>query len=80
MELLSTNPEGDQSDNLPVVRERVGRIAAEGKTYDLLLQRVPRGDGVYIWKFADATVSEIPDLYQQVGYGRLERISPGLDV
>ena len=76
LELLSTNPEGDQSDNLPVVRERVGRIAAEGKTYDLLLQRVPRGDGVYIWKFADVTVAEIPDLYQQFGYGQLERIFP----
>ena len=76
LELLSTNPEGDQSDNLPVIRERVGRIAGDGKAYDLLLQRVPRGDGVYIWKFADATVSEIPDLYQQFGYGRLERFLP----
>jgi MscS family membrane protein len=76
VELLSINPEGEQSDNLPVVRERVGRIAAEGKTYDLLLQRVPRGDGVYIWKFADVTVADIPDLYQQVGYGQLERIFP----
>lgn len=76
LELLSTNPEGDQSDNLPVVRERVGRIASEGKTYELLLQRVPRGDGVYIWKFADVTVAEIPELYQQFGYGQLERILP----
>ncbi len=76
LELVSPNPEGDQSDNLPVIRERVGRIAGDGKTYDLLLQRVPRGDGVYIWKFADATVAEIPDLYQEFGYGRLERIFP----
>ncbi|HKY71701.1 MAG TPA: mechanosensitive ion channel family protein [Nitrospira sp.] len=75
-ELLSTNPEGDQSDNLPVVRERVGRLTAEGKTYDLLLQRVPRGDGVYIWKFADVTVAEISELYQHFGYGQLERIFP----
>ena len=76
LEVLSTNPEGEQSDNLPVVRERIGRISAEGKTYDLLLQRVPRGDGVYIWKFADVTVAEIPDLYQQFGYGQLERFFP----
>src|SRR5262245_3454276 len=76
LELLSTDPEGDQSDNLPVVRERVGRIAAEGKTYDLLMQRVPRGDGVYIWKFADVTVTEIPELYRQFGYGQLERFLP----
>jgi MscS family membrane protein len=76
LELLSTNPEGDQSDNLPVIRERVGRLEADGKTYDLLLQRVPRGDGVYIWKFSDVTVAEIPELYQQFGYGQLERIFP----
>jgi MscS family membrane protein len=76
LELLSTNAEGDQSDNLPVIRERVGRLEADGKTYDLLLQRVPRGDGVYIWKFSDVTVAEIPELYQQFGYGQLERIFP----
>ena len=73
---LSTDPEGDQNDNLSAVRERVGRIAAEGKTYDLYLQRVPRGDGVYIWKFADLTVEQIPQLYQQFGYGQLERVLP----
>src|SRR4030095_3942338 len=56
LDSLSTDPEGDQNDNLSVVRERVGRIPAEGKTYDLYLQRVPRGDGVYIWKFADMTL------------------------
>lgn len=77
VDALSTDPEGDQSDNLSVVRERVGRIATEGKAYDLYLQRVPRGDGVYIWKFADLTVEQIPQLYQQFGYGQLERVLPG---
>ena len=76
VDALSTDAEGDQSDNLSVVRERVGRISAEGKTYDLYLQRVPRGDGVYIWKFADVTVEQIPQLYQQFGYGQLERVLP----
>ena len=77
VDALSTDPEGDQSDHLPVVRERVGRISIEGKAYDLYLQRVPRGDGVYIWKFADLTVEQIPALYQQFGYGQLERFLPG---
>lgn len=76
LDSLSTDPEGDQHDNLSVVRERVGRISGEGKTYDLYLQRVPRGDGVYIWKFADMTVEQIPQLYQQFGYGQLERFLP----
>jgi MscS family membrane protein len=76
LDSLSTDPEGDQGDNLPAVRERMGRIAAEGKTYDLFLQRVPRGDGVYIWKFAEMSVDQIPQLYQQFGYGQLERVLP----
>ena len=77
MDSLSTDAEGDQNDSLPVARDRVGRISAEGKTYDLYLQRVPRGDGVYIWKFAEMTVEQIPQLYQQFGYGQLERFLPG---
>jgi MscS family membrane protein len=77
MDSLSTDSEGDQNDSLPVARDRVGRITADGKTYDLFLQRVPRGDGVYIWKFAAMTVEQIPQLYQQFGYGQLERFLPG---
>ena len=46
LDLLSTSLEGDRADNLPVVRDRIGRITTEGgKAYDILLQRVPRGDG-----------------------------------
>jgi len=76
LETLSPNPEGDAQDNLPAVREHVGRIVTEGKTYELLLQRIPRGDGVYIWKFAGLTVAEIPELYQHFGYGPLEHLFP----
>jgi MscS family membrane protein len=76
LDLLSTNPEGEQGDNLPLVRERVGHIAGERKTYDLLMQRVPRGDGIYIWKFSAVTVAEIPELYGEFGYGPLEHYFP----
>lgn len=76
VETLSANPEGESNDNLPVVRERIGGLSIEGKTYDLLMQRVPRGDGVYIWKFSSLTVAEIPMLYQQFGYGPLEHVLP----
>jgi MscS family membrane protein len=38
---------------------------------DLLVQRVPRGDGVYIWKISNATVKKIPELYEIYGYGRI---------
>lgn len=76
LDTLNANPEGDGQDNLPAVREHIGRIATEDKTYDLLLQRVPRGDGVYIWKISGITVADIPELYQHFGYGPLEHIFP----
>lgn len=76
VEALSASQEGESNDNLPVVRERIGRLAGPERTYDLLMQRVPRGDGVYIWKFSNLTVAEIPELYQQFGYGPLEHVLP----
>jgi len=36
------------------------------------LQRVPRGDGEFIWKISNKTVGEIPDLYEEFGYGPIE--------
>jgi MscS family membrane protein len=77
LELLSTSVEGDRTDNLPIVRDRIGRITTDGgKVYDVLLQRVPRGDGAYIWKFSGATVGDIPELYKEYGYGPFERAFP----
>lgn len=76
VEALSANQEGESNDNLPVVRERIGRLSGPERVYDLLMQRVPRGDGVYIWKLSSLTVAEIPELYQQFGYGPLEHVLP----
>jgi MscS family membrane protein len=77
LDLLSTSPDGDREDGLPMARDRIGRIKTEeGKTYDILLQRVPRGDGAYIWKFSSATAADIPDLYKEFGYGPFEAILP----
>ena len=36
------------------------------------MQRVPRGDGVDIWKFSNQMVAEIPHLYEHFGYGPFE--------
>jgi MscS family membrane protein len=72
LELISTNPEGNREDGLPVNREIIGQIKLPSRTVDILLQQVPRKDGVYIWKFSNRTVSEIPALYQQFGYKPFE--------
>ncbi|MDR4493989.1 MAG: mechanosensitive ion channel family protein [Nitrospirales bacterium] len=73
---LSTDATGHQDDGIPSYRDSVGQIEVEGRTIDILLQRVPREDGVFIWKFSNATVAQIPRLYQEYGYGYLENIFP----
>ena len=69
MDTLSTETKGHTDDGLPSYRDIVGRITLKDEKIDVLLQRVPRGDGVYIWKFSSATVRDIPRLYDEYGYG-----------
>ena len=72
LELVSTDPDGAQNDGLPFHRDFLDRIKTPYKTVDILLQHVPRDDGVYIWKFSNRTVAEIPHLYGHFGYGPYE--------
>jgi MscS family membrane protein len=69
-ELLSDDPQGHQDDGLPPSQDLLGQIETKDKKYTLLLQRVPREDGVLIWKVSKKTVTEIPEMYEQVEYGR----------
>ena len=72
LELLSNHPKGNWEDGLPANREIIGRINTPDETVDILLQRVPRKDDVYIWKFSNRTVAKIPDLYAHFGYRPFE--------
>jgi len=76
LDALSNDPKGHADDNLPPYRDWVGRIKTEKKSYDILLQRVRREDGVRIWKVSSATVAQIPQLYDQFGYGVVGTIVP----
>jgi MscS family membrane protein len=69
LDLLSDDPQGYANDGLPSFRDLLGQIETEKRTYTLLLQSVPRGDGVFIWKVSNATVAKIPELYELAGYG-----------
>jgi len=73
---LSDDPKGHLEDGLPVYRDRVGRIQSGDTTFDILMQHVPRGDGVSIWKFSNRTVGQIPQLYSIFANGMLEHIFP----
>ncbi|UCG12114.1 MAG: mechanosensitive ion channel family protein [Deltaproteobacteria bacterium] len=72
LDLVSTDPEGYADDGLPSYNDSVGRLKTPDKTVDILLQRVPREDRVFIWKFSNRTVAEIPHLYEHFGYRPLE--------
>ena len=73
---ISLDPEGHDNDGLPPYRDRVGRIKAESKTFDILLQKVPRGDGVSIWKFSNKTIAQIPEMYAMFGHEFLDEMLP----
>ena len=68
---LSADPRGQRDDSLPTYRDHIGQITIDDVAVDILLQRVPRGDGVFIWKVSTATVARIPELYEHFGYGRI---------
>jgi len=65
---LVDHPEGRSNDGLPSYRDSIGVVLDEGNQLRLLMQKVPRGDGVFIWKVSNATVSMIPELYEEYGY------------
>jgi MscS family membrane protein len=72
LDAVSADPDGFPDDGLPANRDNIGRIKTPDKPVDLLMQRVPRGDGVLIWKISNQTVAEIPHLYEYYGYGPFE--------
>jgi MscS family membrane protein len=76
IEELSQDPEGWSNDGLPAYRDRLGTIKTKRGKLDILLQRVPREDGVRIWQIAGSTVTQVPLLWDEFGYGALERYLP----
>ncbi len=69
LESLSDDPLGHKGDGLPSFRDRITTLKTKNGPVDILMQRVPRGDGVFIWKISNATVAKIPALDKEFGYG-----------
>ena len=78
IEALSPEAAGRRDDGLPEYRDQVGKVETQSGTVEILLQRVRREDGVRIWQFAGATVAQVPALWEEYGYGPLERYLPGV--
>ncbi|MGD0950380.1 MAG: mechanosensitive ion channel family protein [Candidatus Binatia bacterium] len=71
LDSLSDAPEGNAAHGQAAGRERVGTMHTAKGPVDITLERVPREDGVPIWKFSPTTVAKIPTLYAEFGYGPL---------
>jgi MscS family membrane protein len=68
---LVADPDGRKDDGLPAYRDSIGVVLDGSKEVQLLMQKVPRGDGEFIWKISNSTVSQIPALYDTYGYSEI---------
>lgn len=67
---LSDEPEGDLGDDLPAYRDLLGVVTKDdGESVPIYLQRIPDGQGDKIWKISNASVAQIPALWDDLGYG-----------
>ena len=66
---LSSDAEGLADDNLPGDRDELGKIPTPRGTITLYLQRIPGTNENRVWRISSATVAQIPELYDEFGYG-----------
>ncbi len=67
-EEISDQPEGNVLEDLPTYRDELGQVVTREGPVPLLLQRVPSREGGFIWKVSNATVGQLPDLYEEFSY------------
>jgi MscS family membrane protein len=65
---LSDSPGGRRNDGLPDYRDQIGTVNLVKESIPVYLQRVPDGKGGSVWKLSNATVSRIPDMWNELGY------------
>jgi len=68
VELLSRKKTGQVVDGLPDYRDELGRIVDDGEEVILFMQRVPGADDNFIWKISNASVAQVPELYDYFSY------------
>ncbi|MEH6582193.1 MAG: mechanosensitive ion channel domain-containing protein [Halioglobus sp.] len=68
---ISDSPEGDLNDDLPSYRDKIGTVVISTGEIPIYLQRVPDGQGGKVWKMSNATVAQIPEMWDELGYSDL---------
>jgi MscS family membrane protein len=65
---VSDHPQGELNDGLPSYRDQIGTVILSDREVPIYLQRVPDGKGGRAWKLSNATVAEIPEMWDELGY------------
>jgi MscS family membrane protein len=65
---ISDETTGNLNDGLPSYRDQVGLVVLSTGEVPIYLQRVPDGQGGKVWKLSNATVAEIPQMWEELGY------------
>ena len=65
---ISDDPRGNLNDGLPSYREQVGSVTISTGEIPIYLQHVPDGRGGKVWKLSNATVAQIPQMWEELGY------------
>ena len=68
---LSNDPAGILDDGLSSYRDLLGQLQLHEEKINLYLQRVPDKQIGKVWKVSNATVAQIPKLYEHFGYSPL---------
>jgi MscS family membrane protein len=74
--MLSNKPEGSLDDNLPPSKERVGTVKTPSGSFEILLERVQRGNNPAIWLFSAETLKNVPEIYKELGVRSIDTYLP----
>jgi MscS family membrane protein len=76
----SHQPEGTPQEDVPLDRQKVGKLAAGDVEADLELVRVTDANVGKIWLISSNTLAKVPELYDQVGARSVETRLPAWTV
>lgn len=65
---VSDDPRGNLDDGLPSYREQIGTVTLSTGDIPIYLQRVPDGKGGRVWKLSNATIAQVPAMWDELGY------------
>ena len=65
---LSGKVSGQVVDGLPDYRDELGRLVDDEEELILFMQRVPGLDDSFIWKVSNASIAQVPELYDHFSY------------